>query len=351
MIALLFASSAWGAAPPATAPATHIPATAPTRIGLHYNKAPISEILADISRQSGVKFDLRANAKSAVASVAFDDQPFWIALDKVCRQSNLQITLVNGREARIVLERGRNLRISTIRQQVGQFLVTVDAILRSYTLDFRGDFSQDGQPRVFLKMSVYADPSIGLLRRNLYLKFIQIFDSKGNALISGPMPRWDDVTTFDWHWQYSMTLRWPAHPGDKIARLTGDADVELVPPDGSATAEIPNITRAGNVVLNLGGYRFELKKLQKKADGRYICQMEVSPDRTVTPSAAQIAGAGLFYRILDAEGHTIVAGQALGSTERTLPAAASAPDKLLLKVPLRFEPYPIHFDFRDIPLQ
>lgn len=81
----------------------------PKRVTLKFSQRPIREAITELSRQTGYAVDLYPNAQNnderekQLRTVQIDNQPFWEALDKVCREGGLALQRTYGDEARLHL--------------------------------------------------------------------------------------------------------------------------------------------------------------------------------------------------------------------------------------------------------
>jgi hypothetical protein len=81
----------------------------PKRVSLKISQRPIREAVTDLARQTGYPVDLYPNAQNnderekQLHTLHVDQQPFWEALDKLCREGGLALQRTYGEDARLHL--------------------------------------------------------------------------------------------------------------------------------------------------------------------------------------------------------------------------------------------------------
>jgi hypothetical protein len=230
----------------------------PTVVRLNFKNAPLPDVVKAISDQSGITLSLIPEnsplwqSRRVTLSEA-NPQPFWKALDGLCREGQLQhnSTIQTGRGGPrgtvIQLFAGGNSTVPVPSSDSGPFRVNVLGI--HYQRDLRfgqntqvvpaapggavfaGGRNRNVHEQFYVDLQILAEPRM-VLTQNGALKITEAVDENGQSLL---VPTNDDATIRNsGYFGYSsgMTslqmqahLNYPEKPGRTISRLRGSLPV------------------------------------------------------------------------------------------------------------------------------
>lgn len=126
--------------------------------------------------------------------------------------------------------------------------------------------------------------------------------------------------------------------------------------------EIPDVLNVHNGVYNLGGYRLNLKGVNKVVEGKYGYEYSLFRDGG-NPADWQVIETTVTARLLDAQGRplnmqggsSMYNPNEIRNTQTVIVAAGAGnktgePARLVFDLPSKFEHRPAVFEFKDLPL-
>jgi hypothetical protein len=160
----------------------HAAALSPTRITLSFKDKPVKEVLAELSKQAGYKFDISPQGdqrEKKQVTLEMKDAPFWVALDRVCATCGLyfQEGWYGGDQASIRLEYGEAANAPGLTYFDGPFRVSARGFNYSRNVDFlngpRRVGPQGAAPQLVqrsetlqMNISISVEPKLPLLSVN-----------------------------------------------------------------------------------------------------------------------------------------------------------------------------------------
>jgi hypothetical protein len=220
----------------------HAAALSPTRINLSFKDRPVKDVLAELSKQSGYKFDLSPQGdqrEKKLVTLEVKDAPFWRALDRVCEVCGVyfQEGWYGGEQASIRLEYGEVS--SGFVCFDGPFRVSARGFNYQRNVDFmngprrgpQGAAPQLVQRSEFLSMniSISVEPKLPLLGVN-QASITEALDENDQSMIP---PNQGQTHYSYYHGYRSFTHQvqaqlTPSKEGKKIKSLKGTIPVTAI---------------------------------------------------------------------------------------------------------------------------
>ncbi len=199
----------------------------PTLVSLHFKNAPMSMVIPELARQSGMEIhvwppgNFGQNQKTVTIDV--DRQPFWEVVRQACAQSGWGPERYGGGGNRLTLSpNGGNWGKRPAVMQ-GQFMVLAANVQRHETLDF-GD-PQNPSRQYSIYVQVCADPKMRIIRANQNMEVSQAADEKGNSLVvkqTGYMG-YHSGNQNPWFWELQAPLQLSPDIGKRLVEFKGVA--------------------------------------------------------------------------------------------------------------------------------
>jgi len=209
--------------------------TQPTLVTLDIKDRPLTEAVAIIGEQAGIKLTLMPENspawRTSVTLVESSPLPFWKALDRLCVAGNLKYNLgmqgsSRNREPRLTLSAGREAN-SLPTSDLGPFRVQLT------NLNFQRSLAFAAGPRpieqFYMQVQVVAEPRLWVSQGG-QIQIHEAEDDRGQSL----MPPGGGTTTRQSGYfgmssgavvQMQAHLKRPAHPGAKIKKLRGSVPI------------------------------------------------------------------------------------------------------------------------------
>ncbi|CAN5457522.1 hypothetical protein BH09PLA1_BH09PLA1_30300 [soil metagenome] len=352
--------------------------TGASLITLHMKNATLSDVFAEISRQSGSDlqplppelWELRPWPK---VSFDFDNQPFWNVMRVVAEQTGIELKAWNNDGLHLI--QGAPAAAGGRWTVTGPFLITLHRSSRSQVIDYGAGDSVNSD--FALTFSAIAEPKLRVLRASYIARLDEATDDHGNSLLNKD----DDdelrrrsgldlayIGNNAGQWQFTARLSYPKNMGTRLTVLRGSAMVQLQ--TRSETIEVPNILSANNAARSLGAMSLTVRDVKKTADRYEVSVMvardpnrpEAGPDaidwQRVQQSLADL-------KIVDEQGRALErisfsSGGTDQSTEVMMSFSATEaggtrnrtgePSKLVWRVATEVKDVLVPFEFKDVPL-
>lgn len=242
--------------------------TAPSRVTLKYSDAQAQTVIQDIARQSRadiVAWPEWAWRNAGKVTIDLDRAPFWVAMQEICKQANLQPQRGGGREGAITLMQGQGFanRPSMVR---GAFLVVAESISRSHSVAF--DRPELVNSSFNIAFNILVDPKLRVLKADSRLRILEAVDENGMSL-AGEEMRYDNTVSSSspWFWYLNTPLKWDRKLGNRIA--TFRAEARFLVQTRAEVVEIEKPLEKRDVEKVIGRTRFTLREV-KDAGGENL---------------------------------------------------------------------------------
>jgi hypothetical protein len=209
--------------------AAHAPAadaTNPPPVTLQENSISPEQAFANLGELVGATFKPSQerlwsdSGRPSSIDVDIQNQPFWIAVNKLCELSRVEIQF--GSEAAIRLSSGNeggawgNSPVAI----TGPLMIVGSELHRTHTADLREPVSI--RKELYLAITIYIDPRVRLTQNVEPFKIREAVDEKGQHFTQFQT---DSHGTFQSPYilMNSLHLELPESPGQKVAKLAGTA--------------------------------------------------------------------------------------------------------------------------------
>jgi len=241
----------------------------PTLITLHLKDVNPSQVVAELSRQSGAPINTWPPEQfghprggggfgaGPKVTIDVDRQPFWLAVAAFCDKANVRVVQMGFNDG-ITFMQGGSAELNAPQCPSGQFLVIASGAQRNRSVTFgpaggRQDFDS-------LSLRVYADPKAKVLQYASEAEVTEALDDKGKsmgthkAVASGMVGTPGRSYTF----AVNVPLTYADDGYTKLARLKGTVQVLLA--SKTQTLEIPDMEKALNAPVAAAGRTVEVKQ-------------------------------------------------------------------------------------------
>jgi hypothetical protein len=334
----------------------------PSYITLHFKDADPKAVFAELSRQCYTElktfpenlFDLPGGN---TVTLDIDHQPFWTAMKEVADKTGIDLQQY-GEGMRLV--RGAFRMKSAFSAVRGPFLVVATQVDYSQTVMLAN--GGGAMSNFSVNLIAYSEPKLQVINSTSAVKLEEAIDDAGNSMLpTGPNTR-GYYGGNGGVWNLYAQLHHPDHPGQKIARLRGNAN--FVIQTRSQKIEIPVAGIKENAQI-IGDMPVVLHDLKKNGD-LWELRLSATPDAMGARWAQLQQSVQSRLQIVDAQGRPLEhrgmsSRGGNGGIEFTimfaipvrLPAADHAttdPAKLVWEVPTGTKEISVPFEFKDIPM-
>jgi hypothetical protein len=204
----------------------------PTFVTMHYTKVPPQKVFDDLCKQAHTGFLVSpANLFDQAAGVTInvDRQPFWNVMFNLCNQAGVSPQQMN-QDATVTLVRGGmgipGMPVPQIGARgvvCGPLFLNASHIMLNSSIDLADP--KKVQNSFTMNLLAYVEPKIRIFQNASNFKLESAVDDRGNNLIGGEENQrmWGGGS--GWVWNFSCMLRYPDHPGSKIASMKGSLTV------------------------------------------------------------------------------------------------------------------------------
>jgi hypothetical protein len=335
-------------------------------VTLNYDKAPLTKVLDDLSRQMGTELgqkeprDLQGEAEPTI-TIHLDHGSYWQALAAIRDQGSSGLRFYPAPPSLPLVDQPRligNLAKSHW-QTNGPFFITVGGIRVSHFVHY-GTVETKGTDLMISQMAILGEPQIQLLDVTSKNLLRECVDEKGNKLsviIDGASPRPLDYhdegemrATYGYVMQIEIAV--PPNLGHRIAMLRGELDV--VVQTKSQLVEFDAAPGAAKQTKTFGDNSVTLAKVMAREDGDtgVSLALEGNIARQSLTTIRQMLSQMQFFdpqgRICQAHIVKIDGGsdKPYQLSLRTYPA----PKTMRWNAPLEIGPMAIPFELHDLPL-
>jgi hypothetical protein len=338
----------------------------PTLVTLKLNDITPQQAFEELAKTSGIELIAQPRFWQKDApnvSLDLDKQPFWLALKDLCSKTGVSLKYeTSSPKPRILLSRDNPAWTRYPSVASGPFLVSLIGLQRTSTVDMRKP--DDVQRTTIVRISVFCEPKIRLLRGSLYAKIDQAEDDKGHSLLPKEKEPADQPMNFVTSWSYTLEgkLEYPNEAGSKIPILKASAN--FLAQTASETIELPiDEPRAfKDVSRTVAGRKLTFREL-RRTDQEWEAVVTFARDSLPQDQWENAVFPGHTLTLADAQNQSITAkgfglgGKANEATfvfkfEKDGPRGprVGKPTKLTWEIPTQTQPLPLTFEFRDVKL-
>ncbi len=330
-----------------------------TRITLDLSDATLQEVLAEVSRQAGAPLRLTGSQSDRRVSYSFRDEPFWVVIQRICRDFDLMPSDSGDRQGGFALSRASAGQLKAPTVIHGPFLVALNKFEYSHMINLWDQETMHS--RASLSMMVMAEPKLTILGRSYMPLVEEVTNEAGQSLEPGGVMHRGFGSGDGRIWTVNLPLSAEAARSRKIATLKGTIDV--VVQVRAQSIEVTDILNVREQSYSVGPRRVILHEMAQK-DGAYLLRLTVFH---IPGEMAEIGGVASQLKTLqlfDANGQTFQGSGMLNAqadglkTEFTVqfrrPSSASrdaVPTRLQWTLPIETRSLKIPFEFHDVTLQ
>lgn len=388
-LASLTASTPIVAQPPEPAKSSEAPSITPDellrllgekpQIALHFKDAQPQQVLEELSRQTGFTFRLTEFGRIQEAkpvTIDVEGQEFWPVLNELAKQMGVSIRrggLGSGFQVwpgQMFQERGNGPQSPSA---LG--VLQADSVGRSRSLRWGADGKPAWTETISVGLRFQIDPRIQVLSASYQPKIDEAVDNTGRS-IALPRPAFAaDFNMFSGAdfddgsgRRFNVSLRAPAAPAQRIARLKGSARLRVITRSETWEVDIDEeksrtktVQRDGaQMSLNVGPWR--------RRGGRYEIELAMREPEAVPDLAGinrrRMLGLQAFgtVRLLDAQNRELTRSGTEGNSSssgveyrmsfssRGGENDPGAPARLVWTLPTEWKDVEVPFEFTDLPL-
>jgi hypothetical protein len=338
-------------------------AAGPSFITMHLKDANPKTVFAELSRQCYSELkpfpdNLFDQSDLPKVSIDIDRQPFWKAMNIITEKTGIDLQQYNDG---VRLMRGAFHVNSPYSIVHGPFMVVATQITRTQTqmLANGGGTSSDFS----MQLTAYSEPKIHVLSSSASVKLDEVVDNAGHSLIpDGPDNR-GYYGGGGGTWNLFAQLKYPDHPGDKIARFRGNAT--FLVQTKSQQVQIPDVKSLKDLNHLIGDMPVIFHDLKKNGE-TWELRLSAHPQAFGGNRWAQFnQSVQSKLRLIDSTGqdldHRGMRSRGNGTgIEFTILFATSVrpadarhstdPDKLLWEVSTGSKEVNLPFEFKDLPM-
>jgi hypothetical protein len=172
----------------------------PKRVSVKLSQRPIREAVTDLARQTGYAVDLYPNAQNnderekQLHALQIEQQPFWEALDKVCKEGGLALQRTYGEDARLHLRFSDDY--APYVHHAGAFRLVAQGFQYHRNIEFGALSRQafaDGQrsEQLTFRLTVMAEPRMPVLWLGPII-LTEAVDDRNNSMLPAEEPSQDE---------------------------------------------------------------------------------------------------------------------------------------------------------------
>ncbi|HEY0076149.1 MAG TPA: hypothetical protein VGB77_18755 [Abditibacteriaceae bacterium] len=351
----------------------------PTRVTLHLKDATAQAVVDAFSQQSGVPLRMLFFEEAAPLpkyTIDIENQPFWTALNEVCRKLQLAPQLAGDRNIQDLLPGNPDETLGVLLPVHPLVALTARELRHEHNFSLKGTAeniqSVNDTHTLYFNGWVLLDPKVRVAPSTTPVVTIsEAVDDKGNVLKdnqSGASFVQSPVL-----WDLQINLQGRADAGQKLTRLKGNIKTFIV--TKREVWEVPNLGDVvGPVVKTIkseqGNETYKLLDLAQEGKV-YEITMSVQRPPQAAPAAPldedfntqqlRIArqDIGSMARLLDAKGRDIPYLDSRVEGENIIlqfgpqaegENAPGIPVKMVLDIPVEFRELDIPFEYKNLPL-
>jgi hypothetical protein len=344
----------------------------PSLLTIHFKNAAVQQVLDSIAAQAHTQFNTESLLvpQQQTLTIDADRRPFWEVMEKVCADLGVAPTYEDRNSSQILLQpTPQNWLTKAPHQVIGPYAISVIDVHRARRVDLTGTQAVD--ERFGVQMILFAEPKVTVTQLS-HLDLRSATDDAGNSLVPAGA---DAASARAMNYgptrsgqQIDVPLRYPDHPGTKIATLRGALQVGVG--QNIQRFQVDELFGALKVTHALSGRGIEVQA-NKAAGDTYT--ITVTLKRGSLPHDQWLAMTNQVANIYleDADEHRMsVAGwSGSGSDDeykftghyRRMQFAArfgqpvgprrlGEPTRLVWEVPTKVKVVAVNVEFRDLPM-
>lgn len=363
--------------------------TRPTMIALDFQDQPLDKVIDAINAQCGGLLSRQPPISPAWSQPITlrepEPLPFWIAIDRLCRAAELQVSYINngimgGRGTTLQLSKAAGARPNTRyvgASREGSFLSQIASLNYNRSISLTNGFDPIPNPQSIVnfqaQIQVFAEPRL-MISQTGPVRLEEAVDDRGRSLLVSE----EETRQMYSHYQYlgqsqlpvSLLLNRPDESSRTIARLRGVVPVQIST-RRPEPMEIPLKDSTGKTFTGEVG-SITINEIQAPAGQPQTIDLTFTPPGEPAPNDNTFANLHSalqnMVEIVDAKGQQFrwflksCTPQMNGSAAIALyvtpnlpgqqqrgAGAEGPPDKLFV-YGLKTAPSEVHFDFRDVPM-
>ncbi len=200
----------------------------PSLVSLHLKNAPMSLVVAELSRQIGADINIwppgNVGGIQKTVTIDVDRQPFWEVTRQACAQSGWgPERWGNGRNNVLTLSPNGGIWGKRPATMQGQFMVMAANVQRHETLDFGDPNNPSRQYSIYAHVCV--DPKMRIIRANSNIEVSRAVDEKGNSLLvkQEGYASYNSGNQNPWFWEVQAPLQLRPDIGKRLVEFKGIA--------------------------------------------------------------------------------------------------------------------------------
>jgi len=291
----------------------------PAVITLHYQDAPLQQVLDDFSQQVGADLGVSGRqvmqyAKSRRATIDLDHADFLTAMQVLSQATGLRPTI--GSASSMVLMPARNNAnnmafniFNPHRRTVGAFTVyAISCMLNRNLVYGRGAADQNS---MILQLMAFAEPKLHVIGPASQDWLKECIDEKGQSLIPDVHQGFVSIEEGrQWFWRLQTNLLDIHGIGKKIARLRGE--LKFTVQTKSEQIQVADLNHLDNLTRAVAGNSITLKQFTNDG-GQY--QLHVMVSGPMINDMEQVQSLLSTIQILDDQDEALQPGPMSAQTE------------------------------------
>lgn len=331
----------------------------PSFITIHLKNASPREVFEQLSRQCFADLkpfpeNLWEQQKGPAVTLDIEHEPFWKAINQIAASTGVSL---NHYGDGLRLMRGSGFSAMGPSMVEGPFLVLATRINRSQSVALannavRSDFS--------IQLAIYAEPKLKVLEASV-VSLSEATDDRGNSLLPA-VPQTRGIYGVGANaWNLTAPMRYPAHPGTRIAHLKGEASFLIE--TASQRLEIPNLLSSRDESRTVGGLTIVFHQIKKNSLGYELTlstshaaggdQWE-SMQQSIYRQMKVYDSAGQAFEYRGMSSRTSSTGSETTLSLAPLPGPdgheSAAPSKLVWEIPTSSAPVSVPFEFTNLAM-
>jgi len=275
--------------------------TGPTLITMKMKNVSPKEVIAELTRQSGVSikdtFGENGWGQNKTISITLDRQPFWTAVKEICTLTGMSIQNRGNGDALYFVNGGNDMTGPTVVD--GPFMVIAQSINMSSNI-------QLGQPgnankNESIQFMCFAEPKLQVSQHPYNIRLTEVGTTPASRSWCRISRECTTATILirSRCGRRRRTWLFPIRPRKKSWRLRGM--MRLLAATKVETIEIPDILNARNVTKSAGGQSLTVKNATAKGD-----EININVTIVVPPNGGNIGyQMARNIRLVDAAGNKV----------------------------------------------
>lgn len=319
--------------------------TEPRRVTIDVKGAPLAEVLAELSRQTGFSLTCAKPTESSAVDPAkpvrlrAEAVPFLQAFDDLCETNELYF---DADKSGVIVVHADHPRAPIVRAYAGPYRCVLSKVSREAQLDLvpmQGGIKR-WPDRVYLGLGVSGEPGVRMLPLSA-ARVVSAVDARGRP-IDFPEPSGDPKEPYAGWADVAVGFNLADRRGEVLKRLTLAVTVAAEVEERAARA--PDLVRAKGTTLTAGGLSLTLTRVSVDRAKR-TAEFEAE---LLAPADSEWARFGRYIperlRVVDA------AGRSFDQVKYEIDTSGDGPPRLRVGFAMRAEPTaagPVALEFLD----